>query len=97
VFNSSSATTWREDVSKVFDQLQTLKTPSYRRTVQPPLSNELSCELFERLYGMGGADGHDCSNHQPLSSRSTGSSQKVVHRRRSSAASVKSSVNKMKK
>jgi ankyrin repeat protein len=96
VFNSSSATTWREDVSKVFDQLQTLKTPSYRRTVQPPLSNELSCELFERLYGMGGADGHDCSNHQPLSSRSTGSSQKVVHRRRSSTASVKS-INKTKK
>jgi hypothetical protein len=98
LFNPSSSATWRDDVSKMFDQLQTLKSPSYKRTVHPPLSNELSCELFERLYGMGGADGHDCSNHQPLTSaRTTRSSQKVVHRRRSSAASVKSSVNKMKK
>lgn len=100
VFNSpSSSSTWREDVSKMFDQLQVLKSPAYRKSVQPPLSNELSCELFERLYGMGGADGHDCSNHQPLSSRqshSSHSSQKVVHRRRSSQSSVKSS-NKSKK
>jgi ankyrin repeat protein len=96
VFNSSSSsTTWREDVSKIFDQLQTLKSPSYRESIQPPLSNELSCELFERLYGMGGADGHDCSNHRPLSSHQTGSSQKVIHRRRSSQTSVKS-INKMK-
>jgi hypothetical protein len=95
-FNSSSTTTWREDVSKMFDQLQTIKSPSYRKSVEPPLSNELSCELFERLYGMGGADGHDCTNHQPLSSRTTGSSQKVVHRRRSSQTSVKS-INKLKK
>jgi hypothetical protein len=94
--SSSSSTTWREDVSKMFDQLQTLKSPSYRKSVQPLLSNELSCELFERLYGMGGADGHDCSSHRPLSSRQTGSSQKVVHRRRSSQTSVKSS-NKSKK
>ena len=94
--NSSSTVTWREDVSKMFDQLQSSKSPSYRKTVHPPLNNELSCELFERLYGMGGADGHDCSNHQPLSSRPTRSSQKVVHRRRSSAASVQS-INKPKK
>ena len=53
-------------------------------------------ELFERLYGMGGADGHDCSNHRPLSPHQRGSSQKVVHRRRSSQASVKS-VPKLKK
>jgi len=98
VFNSSSSssTTWREDVSKMFDRLQTLKSPSYRKTVEPPLSNELSCELFERLYGMGGADGHDCSSHRPLSSQHTGSSQKVFHRRRSSQTSVKS-INKIKK
>jgi hypothetical protein len=103
VFNSpSSSTTWREDVSKMFDQLQTLKSPSYRKSVQPPLSNELSCELFERLYGMDGADGHDCSSHQPLSSRrtsssrQTSSSQKVIHRRRSSQSSAKS-LNKLKK
>jgi len=96
--SSSSSTTWREDVSKMFDQLQTLKSPSYRKSAQPPLSNELSCELFERLYGMGGADGHDCSNHRPLSSRQTGSSQKVVHRRRSSQSTSSSkSLNKIKK
>ncbi|CAF2929237.1 unnamed protein product [Rotaria sp. Silwood2] len=95
VFTSSSISTWREDVSKMFDQLQILKSPSYRTSVRPPLSNELSCELFEHLYGMGGADGHDCSNHRPLSSRTTASSHKVFHRRRSSAASVKS-VNKKK-
>ncbi|CAF0978988.1 unnamed protein product [Rotaria sordida] len=95
VFNSSSISTWREDVSKMFNQLQVLKSPSYRKSVHPPLSNELSCELFERLYGMGGADGHDCSNHRPLSSRPTGSSQKVFHRRRSSAVSTKST-NKIK-
>jgi ankyrin repeat protein len=97
VLNSSTSTaTWREDVSKIFHQLQTLKSPSYRESIQPPLSNELSCELFERLYGMDGADGHDCSNHRPLSSHQTSSSQKVVHRRRSSQTSVKS-INKMKK
>ncbi|CAF3351433.1 unnamed protein product [Rotaria socialis] len=90
VFSSSSISTWREDVSKMFDQLQSSRSPSYRRSVHPPLSNELSCELFERLYGMGGADGHDCSNHRPLSTRTTGSSQKVIHRRRSSAANEKS-------
>lgn len=90
VFTSTSISTWREDVSKMFDHLQTSRSTSYKRSVHPPLSNELSCELFERLYGMGGADGHDCSNHRPLSSRTTGSSQKVVHRRRSSAASEKS-------
>jgi len=93
---TTTTTTWRDDVSKMFDQLQTLKSPSYRKSIQHELSNELSCELFERLYGMGGADGHDCSNHQPLSSRPSVSSQKVVHRRRSSQASVKSS-NKSRK
>lgn len=94
--SSSSSSTWREDVSKIFDQLQVLKSPSYRKSCEPPLSNELSCELFEHLYGMGGADGHDCSNHQPLSARPSHSSQKVVHRRRSSQSSSKSS-NKTKK
>jgi hypothetical protein len=92
--SSSTTTTWREHVSKMFDQLQASKSSSYRKTVKPQLSNELSCELFERLYGMGGADGHDCSNHQPLTSYQTSSSQKVVHRRRSSQTSVN---NKMKK
>ena len=91
VFSSSSPPTWREDVSKMFDHLQTFKTSSYRKSIDPPLSNELSCELFERLYGMGGADGHNCSSHRPLSStRRTNSSQKIIHRRRSSGTSGKS-------
>ena len=90
VCHSTLSTSWRDDVSKIFHKMQTLKSPSYRETIRPPLSNELPCELFERLYGMGGADGHDCSNHRPLSSRPTGVGQKVVHRPRSNTASTKS-------
>ena len=95
-FPSSLSSSWRDDVSKIFDKLQTLKSPSYRETIRPPLSNELSCELFERLYGMGGADGHDCSNHRPLSSRPTATAQKVVHRPRSITTSSKSSIKSKK-
>ena len=90
------SSTWRTDVSKIFDQLQTLKSPSYRETVCPPLSDELPCDLFERLYGMGGADGHDCSSHRPLSSRRINTLSKTNSRPRSSATSVHSA-NKMKK
>ncbi len=89
IFNSSSST-WRDDFRKVLGQLQTFNTPSYKKTVHPPLSNELSCELFENLYGTGDADGHDCSNHQPLSPLRMGSSHKIIHRRRSSISSTKS-------
>jgi len=96
VFNSSSSLTWRDDFSKMFGQLQTYETPSYRKTIHPPLSNELSCELFENLYGMNGPDGHDCSNHQPLLTRRIGSSQKITHVRINSASSIKS-LHKMKK
>jgi len=87
---TNSSSTWRDDVSKVFNQLQTYKTPTYRKTVHPPLNKELSCEVFERLYGLPGSDGHDCSNHQPLSSLPMLSSQKIIHRRRSSSSSTKS-------
>lgn len=93
---SPLSSSWRADVSKIFDQMQTLKSPSYRETVRPPLSDELPCDLFERLYGMGGADGHDCSNHRPLSSRRVNPSPKGSQRPRSSATSVRSS-NKSKK
>ena len=93
VYDSSlSSTTWRDDFSKLFTRLQAYKTPAVRKTVHPPLSNELSCELFEELYGKGG---HDCSNHQPLSSRQVATSQKIIHRR-SSISSAKS-IYKMKK
>jgi hypothetical protein len=93
-FNSSSST-WRDDFSKMLNQLQTYKTPSYRETVHPPLSNELSCELYETLYGTSGV-GHDCSNHQPLSSLPIVPPQTIIHRRRSSTTSIKSLL-KMKK
>ena len=56
VFTNSSST-WREDVSKVFNQFQTYNTRTYRKTVHPPLNKELSCEVFERLYGVAGSDG----------------------------------------
>ena len=98
VFHSSLASNWREDVSKIFERLQTLKSPSYRETVHPQLSNELSCELFERLYGMGGADGHDCSNHRPLSSRRNQSTPRSNTRPRSTtASSITSTSTKTKK
>ena len=87
---SPLSSTWRADVSKIFDHMQTLKSPSYRETVCPPLSDELPCDLFERLYGMGGADGHDCSSHRPLSSRRMNSSPKGSQRPRSSVTSVHS-------
>jgi len=89
VFNSSSST-WRDDFSNMFNQLQKIKTSSYRKTVHPPLNNQLPCELYDKLYATGGPDGHDCSNHQPLSSLPIGSSQKIIHRRRSSTSSIKS-------
>jgi ankyrin repeat protein len=95
VVNSSSST-WRDDFSKMFGQLQTYTSSSYKNTIHPPLSNELSCELFENLYGMNGTVGHDCSNHRPLSARRIGLSQKVIHVRRNSTASIKS-LHKMKK
>jgi ankyrin repeat protein len=87
---SNSSSTWRDDVSKVFNQLQTYKTASYRKSVHPPLNTELSCEVYERLYGIAGSEGHDCSNHQPLSSLPMATSQKIIHRRRSSSSSIKS-------
>jgi hypothetical protein len=89
IVDSLSSSTWRDDFAKMFNQLQTFKTPSCRKTAHPPLSNELSCELFENLYGMRGVGGHDCSNHQPLSSLPTPTSQKITHRR-SSTTSIKS-------
>jgi hypothetical protein len=87
---TNSSSTWRNDCSKVFNQLQTYKTSSYRKSAHPPLNKELTCEIYERLYGIAGSDGHDCSNHQPLSSLPMPSSQKIIHRRRSSTSSIKS-------
>ena len=88
IFNSSSST-WRDDFCKMFGQLQAYKTSSIRKTVHPPLSNQLSCEAFDRLYGTGPNDPHDCSNHQPLSSLPI-NSPKITTTRRGSTSSIKS-------
>jgi len=87
---TSSSSTWRDDFSKVINQFQTYKTSALRKTVHPQLSNELSCELFENLYGDGSIESHDCSNHQPIIANPNATSQKIVHLRRSSTTSVKS-------
>lgn len=88
-FNSSSST-WRDDFSKMFGQLQAYKTSSYRKTVHPPLNTQISCEAYERLYGTGGLEPHDCSNHQNLSSLPLPTSPKIVYQRRNSSSSIKS-------
>lgn len=87
---SSSSSTWRDDFSKMFGHLQAYKTSSYRRTVHPPLNTQISCEAFDRLYGTGGLDAHDCSNHQTLSSLPLASPPKIVYQRRNSSSSIKS-------
>ncbi|CAF2516156.1 unnamed protein product [Rotaria sp. Silwood2] len=84
---SSSSSTWRDDFSKMFNELQTFKTPSYRKTIHPPLSTELPSELFDNSSEMGGTDVYDGSHHQSSSPFRTGLSQKVIHRRQSSASS----------
>ncbi|CAF0734224.1 unnamed protein product [Rotaria sordida] len=84
---SSSSSTWRDDFSKMFNQLQTFKTPSYRKTVHAPLSTELPSELFDNSSDMSAIDGRDSTHHQLLSPTRTGVSQKVTHRRRSSISS----------
>ncbi|CAF3457976.1 unnamed protein product [Rotaria socialis] len=93
---SASSSTWRDDFSHMFNQLQTFKTPSYRKTIHAPLNTELPSYLFESTSDGFGADGND-SNHQSQSSLRTNLSQKVIHRRRSSAVSTLLVAHKMKK
>jgi hypothetical protein len=78
---SSSPLTWRNDFSKVFENFQTLKTPSYRETVHPPLSNELPGDIYQNLY--------DVTEYQPLPLPATDLSQKLANRRRSSAITAR--------
>ncbi|CAF1162769.1 unnamed protein product [Rotaria sp. Silwood1] len=86
VFTSSSST-WRNDFSKMINELQRFKTPSYRKTIHPPLSTELPSELFDNSPEMSAVDGRDSSHHHAPSPFRTGVSQKVIHRRRSSTSS----------
>ncbi|CAF4423916.1 unnamed protein product, partial [Adineta steineri] len=53
---NASSSTWRNDFSKIFDRFQIIKTPSYRETIQPPLSNELPSDIGQNLYS--GGDGY---------------------------------------
>lgn len=79
---SLSSSTWREEFSNMIHELQTYTTPSYKKTVHPPLSTELPHDLYETGSEMYSIDGHDIY-HQSQSSFRTNLSQKVTHRRMS--------------
>ncbi|CAF1067467.1 unnamed protein product [Adineta steineri] len=83
---NASSSTWRNDFSKIFDRFQIIKTPSYRETIQPPLSNELPSDIGQNLYS--GGDGYRYAAGSNPSSLSTAAddSQK---RRRSGLLSAK--------
>lgn len=89
VFTSSSST-WRDDFSKVVNQLQSYKTSSYKKTVHPPLSNQLPSDLFDKLYGNGSIEKRDSGDRPPVTPLPGSTSQKVIHQRRGSTASTKS-------
>ncbi|CAF1658085.1 unnamed protein product [Rotaria magnacalcarata] len=93
---SASSSTWRDDFSHMFNQLQTFKTSSYRKTVHAPLSTEIPSNLFESTSEVFGADGSE-SHHQSQSSIRTNLSQKAIHRRQLSAVSALLVPHKMKK
>ncbi|CAF1468160.1 unnamed protein product [Rotaria magnacalcarata] len=80
----------------MFNQLQTFKTSSYRKTVHAPLSTEIPSNLFESTSEVFGADGSE-SHHQSQSSIRTNLSQKAIHRRQLSAVSALLVPHKMKK
>jgi hypothetical protein len=96
VFDSSSTLSWREDVPKIFDQLQILKSHSYRKSVHPPLDTELPVELLDRLHGIGDINGIDYSRSRALSLHPTDSFQKIVRKQRITTNTVKA-FNKKKK
>ncbi|CAF0843149.1 unnamed protein product [Adineta ricciae] len=92
-FHSASTTCWRENVPKLFDQVQILRSRSYRKTIRPPLSTELSREFLERL-----ANEHENERNRSraLSAHPSDSVQKLVRKHKASMNSVRM-FHKMKK
>ncbi|CAF0941423.1 unnamed protein product [Adineta steineri] len=88
IFNSPSTSSWREDVPKIFDQLQILRSRSYKKTVHPPLSREISHDLIERMSRMSE---FDRSRSQTISVQQmpTDGLQKVIRKQRTNLASVR--------
>ncbi|CAF0998720.1 unnamed protein product [Adineta ricciae] len=80
---SASSSTWRDDFTKIFDRFQTLKTPSYRETIHPPLSTEIPSDIYQNFYGTNDTFRSENGNFQPMTLPSLDSSQKF-NRRRSS-------------
>ncbi|CAF4399972.1 unnamed protein product, partial [Adineta steineri] len=97
IFNSPSTSSWREDVPKIFDQLQILRSRSYKKTVHPPLSREISHDLIERMSRMSE---FDRSRSQTISVQQmpTDGLQKVIRKQRTNLASVRAfNINKKEK
>ena len=90
VLFSSSSHTWRVDFSKMYQQLERTKTPSYRQSVHFLLNHDFSSEVPERSPGVGHHGKHDSSHHPPGSSVSAAGSAKGTPQRRGSVASIKS-------
>ena len=88
--------TWRTDFSKVFWQLQSFKTQSYRPSASSLSQNDFVTTLTERSNIHSSSPKLDTTNHPSLSSTSTMTTQKSSVPRRNSGNSLKS-IPKMKK
>ena len=89
IFNSSEIR-HPTDFAKIFYQLQTFKTSSYRKTVHPPLSKELPRELLESSADLNASEEHESHYRRQSSSSRISTSQKSVHRRQSNTSSHRS-------
>jgi ankyrin repeat protein len=86
---SASSSTWRDDFTKVFDRFQTLRTPSYRETIHPPLSTQIPIDLYQNIYSVGDTFKHESGGYAQSGLPGLDPSQKSSHRRRSSVVSAK--------
>lgn len=89
LFNSSS-NTWRGDFSKVCRQLERIKTPSYRQSVQGLLNRDAATETIERAQRVGSSVKHDSTQNPSSSSGSAVLTVKGASQRRGSITSIKS-------
>ncbi|UJR20931.1 hypothetical protein I4U23_024040 [Adineta vaga] len=95
-FHSASTTSWRENVPKMFDQLQILRSRSYRESIHPPLTTELSHEFLERLNTINARNESERTKSGALSTNPIESVQKHARKPRISMATVKK-LSRMKK
>ncbi|UJR28593.1 hypothetical protein I4U23_009826 [Adineta vaga] len=89
---SPSSSTWRDDFTKIFDRLQTVKTPSYRETIHPPLNTEIPADLYPSLLATNDTFRSD---NVGMQSAALDSSQKINRRR--SSVMVSKFISKLRK